>query len=147
MQDTNGLSPEEGIAVKTVTVLLIMIALVVGVAVSGSRASPVARPSAVMYRCLVSPEGGTSSLCQPITRAISAGLERELENDYFANDVGGDTFGADNSDPEARWAFVVRAIAVLAEALADWMDQRTYGIEASQPATLAWVDELFDASF
>lgn len=134
---------------KTVTVLLIMIALVVGVAVSGSRASPVARPSAVMYRCLVSPEGGTSSLCQPITRAISAGLDvdHEVENDYFANDVGGDTFGADNSDPEARWALVVRAIAVLAEALADWMDQRTYGMEASQPATLAWVDELFDASF
>lgn len=135
---------------KTVTVLVIMIALVVGVAVSGSRASPVAQPSAVLYRCLISPEGGTSSLCQPITRAINVGVDRELENEAFANDVGGDfanDAGGDNSDPEARWALVVRAIAVIAEALADWMDQRTYGIDAGQPATLAWVDELFDTPF
>lgn len=130
--------------VKSVTVLLIMMALVAGIAVSASRASPTAGSSAVLERCLASGPGSTSYHCQPMNRVID---ERpDADNSYLGDNIGGDSVGGDSINPERRVAWALRFIAVLAEAAANYLDQLTYGAPVNAPHTLMWVDELFDTS-
>lgn len=127
--------------VKSITVLLMMIVLVAGIAVSSSRASPVVRASAAVARCLGPGGTATSYLCQP----IAGEMNERLDGDDFGDSIGAD-LGGDSSDPEARWAKVLHAVAVVAEAAANLLDQLTYGPQVSAPAALTGVDELFDTS-
>ena len=129
---------------KSVTVLLIIMALVAGIAVSASRAGPAAMPSIVVERCLASGPGFTSYHCQPMNRVID---ERpDADNNYLGDNIGGDSVGGDSINPERKVAWALRFIAVLAEAAANYLDQLTYGAPVNAPRALTWVDELFDTS-
>ncbi len=124
-------------SVKSVTLLLIMVALVAGSAVSASQASPVATSSIALQRCLVTEGTVSSYLCQPISRVV----DERIDGDYLGDSVGGDSV-----DPEKKWAQLLHFIAVAAEAAANLLDNLTYGPQVDPAGALIWVDELFDTS-
>jgi hypothetical protein len=130
--------------VKSVTVLLILMALVAGVAVSASRAGPTAGPSAVLERCLSTGPGSTSYHCQPMRGALDERLD--ADNHYLGDNIGGDSVGMYSSDPEKRWADLLQFVADILDAAAKALDALTYGAPVDRPSTLTWVDELFDTS-
>jgi len=123
--------------VKSMAVLLIMIALVAGIAVSASRAGPALGTHTAVARCLAWGPTATSYLCQPMVRV----LNERIDGDYLGENVGGD-----NINPEAKVARFLHFIAVVAEAAAQLLDNLTYGPQVDTAAALVWVDELFDTS-
>lgn len=129
--------------VKSVTVLVIMMALVAGIAVSASRAGPTAGPSAVLERCLVSGPGSTSYHCQPMNRVID---ERPDADNNDLGDFNGDDVSGDGINPERRWAQILQFVADILDVAAKALDALTYGAPVDRPSTLTWVDELFDTS-
>jgi hypothetical protein len=92
--------------VKTVSVLLILVVLVAGIAVNGSRAQPMPGTSVAFQQCLEG-AGGTAERCRSLVTVLAAMEEvgGELAGSQFGDvggDIGGDMggFGGDLASPE-----------------------------------------------
>ena len=91
---------------KTVSVLLILVVLVAGIAVNGSRAQPMPGTSVAFQQCLEG-SGGTAERCRSLV-AVLAAMEEvgvELAGSQVGDvggDIGGDMggFGGDLASPE-----------------------------------------------
>jgi len=92
--------------VKTVSVLLILVVLVAGIAVNGSRAQPMPGTSVAFQQCLEG-SGGTAERCRLLVAVLAAMEEVGVElGGSQVGDVGGDIggdmggFGGDLASPE-----------------------------------------------
>lgn len=92
-------------AVKSIAVLAIVVVLVAGLAVNGSRAQPLPAVSVAAQQCQTGGAVPAGSACRPLLVAPAGALETD---DLFgANDF-------DNSDPEWHWQQLVARVVVVA---------------------------------
>jgi hypothetical protein len=96
--------------VKTVSVLLILVVLVAGIAVNGSRAQPMPGTSVAFQQCLEG-SGETAERCRSLVAVLAAMEEVGVElggsqvgdvGGSIGGDIGGDMggFGGDLESPE-----------------------------------------------
>ena len=136
-----------GMEMKWLSVLILVVAVVTGVAVHGSRAAPIVRHSVAFAQCAAS--GGGPAPCQALTSRLALGAEDGPGDNICvagtigavgANEAG--IIGAGSDVSPDRWVAVALAAMEVARAVFQNWD-RFFGDMALGPAVPA-PDHVFD---
>ncbi len=121
-------------AVKSIAVLAIVVMVVAGFAVNGSRAQPVPGVSVAALQCQTGTAPASATPCRPLVSSVNGALEREMAFDREAAD--------DDGDPDWHWQQLAARVVVV---VASWFAEhfgRAYVPDAPEGISEA----IFDAS-
>ncbi|MDQ7844833.1 MAG: hypothetical protein QN194_14555 [Armatimonadota bacterium] len=122
---------------RSILVVLILLAVVSGTAVKGLLAAPLPKTSVAAAAC-AGPRV-LDSRCRPAIQVAAAELERELAGDY-ARDFSANEAGWDYSAPDWHWKDLLVALFVAA---ANWFMEHFSG-DVSPANTAYLLDTAFD---
>ncbi len=136
---------------KSIAVLLIMLVLVAGVAVNGSRAQPLSERSVAFEQCQVNSSVHVAK-CYPLIGTLAQADPEDIprDEDGFGDVVGiedgfGDVVGIADVDPErirSGWVVFVVNIAMY---VAEWLVENRYFPGSQMPdSPLVATATLFD---
>ncbi len=125
---------------KSIAVLLIVLALVAGVAVNGSRAQPLSERSVAFEQCQVNSSVHVAK-CYPLIGTLAQANPEDIPRD---EDGFGDVVGIADVDPEriksGWWVFFINVATYAAQ----WLYENRYFPGDQTESTLVATATLFD---